>query len=472
MYDLFYIGEANANWYGFKKAYPHARHVDLKLNYLDLCRDQSYTEMFWTARLDDKSLVDFSFDYMPPKYDRLFVHTWKLQINGADVLHNAIQLHPVVRSTDQVKYMEPVVLAHETLAVICHDDGNNNGNFGKILADPNISVVAISVVENVFCHAAKQCSSNMFWFIPSNVKIYDDWDFDLVVPEHDRKYIHVWPVIDGHGKQLPLDETCISLWPRSLALATEGNAFVTEDLKGYLKLYQKPCGLLHEIFDIFFVSYNEPNADENYDKLVSKFPRTKRIHGIKGIDRAHMECARQSSTSMFWTVDADTVIDDQWHFDFYPSVYDRDCVHLWYSRNPITGRSYGYGSVKLWPKMTVLEQKSNWLDFTTSFDKLKVFDSVIATTKFNTTPFETWKSSFRETIKLLKKLKECPNDFESKDRLMSWIKPHHLDQAYSEWCQRGAKDAILWYADQFADYHLINDFEYIQRYFKKLYNDV
>ena len=36
--------------------------------------------------------------------------------------------------------------------------------------------------------------------------------------------------------------------------------------------------------DIIYLSYDEPNAEQNYTDLLSKVPWAKRIHGIKGSD--------------------------------------------------------------------------------------------------------------------------------------------------------------------------------------------
>ena len=37
------------------------------------------------------------------------------------------------------------------------------------------------------------------------------------------------------------------------------------------------------MFDIIFMSYQEPNADENWQRLVDKFPWARRVHGVKGL---------------------------------------------------------------------------------------------------------------------------------------------------------------------------------------------
>ena len=77
---------------------------------------------------------------------------------------------------------------------------------------------------------------------------------------------------------------------------------------------------------------------------------TKRVHGVKGIHQAHIEAAKKCFTKMFWIVDADAIIMDDFNFDYVvprSSVRSRTCME---SKNPINGLEYGYGGVKLFPR--------------------------------------------------------------------------------------------------------------------------
>ncbi len=60
--------------------------------------------------------------------------------------------------------------------------------------------------------------------------------------------------------------------------------------------------------DIFYISYDEPNAEENWADLMNKVPWAKRIHGVKGFDAAHKAAANQSETERFITVDGDNKV--------------------------------------------------------------------------------------------------------------------------------------------------------------------
>ena len=60
--------------------------------------------------------------------------------------------------------------------------------------------------------------------------------------------------------------------------------------------------------DIIYLSYDEPNAEQNYADLLTKVPWAKRVHGVKGSDAAHKACAELSTTDRFVTVDGDNTI--------------------------------------------------------------------------------------------------------------------------------------------------------------------
>jgi hypothetical protein len=48
------------------------------------------------------------------------------------------------------------------------------------------------------------------------------------------------------------------------------------------------------MYDIIFISYNEPNADENFARLKARFPYAHRVDGIKGIHQAHIAAAKKA----------------------------------------------------------------------------------------------------------------------------------------------------------------------------------
>ena len=170
------------------------------------------------------------------------------------------------------------------------------------------------------------------------------------------------------------------------------------------------------MYDIVFISYNEPNAEENYARLKERFPLAKRINGVKGIHQAHIAAAKKAFTPMLWVVDGDAEILDTFKFDHVASEWDQDVVHVWHSRNPVNGLEYGYGGVKLLPRKLTLNMDVNSVDMTLGIsNKFKAMNEVSNITAFNTDPFSTWRSAFRECCKLA-----IINNAESIIRLRRW----------------------------------------------------
>ena len=179
-------------------------------------------------------------------------------------------------------------------------------------------------------------------------------------------------------------------------------------------------------YDIVFISYDEPKCDENYNKLLERFPRTKRIHGVSGIYKAHIEAAKLCTSDYFWVVDGDSEIVPEFNFDYVVGFYDYERVRVWRSINPINDLVYGYGGVKLLPRTSVLKKFNNYYtiekpDMTTSisrnYEPIMVVSNI---TKFNTDPFTTWRSSFRECVKLSSRIINGQIDSETQNRLDIW----------------------------------------------------
>jgi len=219
------------------------------------------------------------------------------------------------------------------------------------------------------------------------------------------------------------------------------------------------------MYDIIFISYNEPNADENFKKLKSRFPYAHRVHGIKGIHQAHVAAAKKAFTKMFWVVDGDAEILDTFNFDYEVSEYDLECVHVWRSKNPVNGLEYGYGGVKLLPKKLTQNMDVNKTDMTTSISLLfKAIDEVSNITRFNTDPFNSWKSAFRECVKLASKTIDRQDDAETMLRLSHWCTAGHDPNVISG--AIAGRNYGTTYKDNVEALKKINDFDWLYEQFK------
>lgn len=222
------------------------------------------------------------------------------------------------------------------------------------------------------------------------------------------------------------------------------------------------------MYDIVFISYNEPNADKNYEALTQRFSAVKRVHGVKGIHQAHIAAAKKCFTKMFWIVDGDAQIVDDFNFDYEVGSWNLDTVHVWRSINPINDLVYGYGGVKLFPRRLTINMDLSKPDMTTSItDKFKPIQEVANITAFNTDPFNTWKSAFRECCKLSSKIIDRQKNEETEHRLHIWQTVGE-DRPYGEWAIKGAKlgaDYGTASRGNLEALKKINDFEWLEEQF-------
>jgi hypothetical protein len=181
---------------------------------------------------------------------------------------------------------------------------------------------------------------------------------------------------------------------------------------------------------------------------------------------------------MFWVVDADADLVDDFNFDIeYFPYYDagnrleqQSTVYVWFSQNPINDLVYGYGGVKLLPTKLTLEMNIESVDMTTSIsEKFKVVNQISNISVFNVDEFSTWKSAFRECAKLASKIIGGEYDIETDDRLYTWVTTGKEKQ-YGNFAIEGAMAGKVfgqnwwWNEEQMSK---INDFDWLKTEFEK-----
>ena len=192
--------------------------------------------------------------------------------------------------------------------------------------------------------------------------------------------------------------------------------------------------------DVFYLSYDEPNKEEHWANLLQKFPFAKRVDGVKGFDAAHKECAMQSETDRFVTIDGDNIVSDERFFDLeivIPDSHDiTNSVISWSAKNIVNGLVYGNGGIKCWPKQLVLDMKthenadneSKALDF--CWDLKYIQMNNVYSHVFNSgSPFQAFRAGYREGAKMsLDQGHVIPvEDFKQRiwpknyDRLLTWM---------------------------------------------------
>jgi hypothetical protein len=279
-------------------------------------------------------------------------------------------------------------------------------------------------------------------------------DIDYDIPYYDRYYTHVWYLDELYTG----DE---KIWA---AKKTASSIIWGEKDAG------RVVPLLANRLDVVFISYNEPNAEKNWPRVLEKAPWAKRVDGIRGIFQAHKAAAGLADTDMFYVVDGDAWLVDSFEFNYQPGIFDRDCSYVWSSKNPINDLVYGYGGVKLFSKSALLNLRSwNDLDmFAAVVRDIKVMEEISNVTEFNTDPFSTWRSAFRECVKLYHNSIQQPENLEQKNRLEAWL------VSRDQYAVLGAKEAIE-YAEKYINDHnsllKINDRVWLEKQFNKKVHD-
>lgn len=306
----------------------------------------------------------------------------------------------------------------------------------------------------------KRSLTKFFYVVWDDICISDDFYFDYRIPTWDEKYIHIFK------NEKYFDGVCIFSKNHSVAEREFENRFFFG--KKEIDIIASRPHLLN--FDIFFISYQEPNADINWQKLQSRFPRAQRIHGVKGIHQAHLAAAAKSTTEMFYVVDGDAEIVEDFEFEYYVPGYERDFVYVWQSKNPVNGLVYGYGGVKLLPTEKALNMPLDSVDMTLSIStKFRSISRISNITKFDTDPFNTWKSAFRECVKLSSKVVDEHYDEDTDLRLNKWCETGK-DSPFGEYAIDGAR-----YGRDYGQKNLgdkgalskINDFDWLKEIYEQ-----
>ena len=229
------------------------------------------------------------------------------------------------------------------------------------------------------------------------------------------------------------------------------------------------------MYDIVFISYKEPNAEDNWKILKSKNKVAKRLHGVNGIHQAHVAAAKMVTTDMFYVVDGDATVLDDFKFDYMVSDNDiigKQTVYVWRSKNPVNGLIYGYGGIKLLPRKSTLKMNIKKLDMTTSISKFyKPIPIISNITSFNTDPYNAWKGAFRECAKLSGKIIDRQEDNETIERLNIWCNVGET-APYGEYVIQGAKDGKDFGKTFPNKMYMINNFEWLEKQFKERYDSL
>jgi len=193
--------------------------------------------------------------------------------------------------------------------------------------------------------------------------------------------------------------------------------------------------------DFVYISFKEPNKEENWADLKNKVPWAKRVDGVVGFDSAHKAAAEVAETDFFISVDGDNILDERFLLETLDwSLTDKKAVHRWRAMNSVNGLVYGNGGIVGWPKQTCLnmrthensDTKENNVDFCWGVPHENLYN-YYSTTVINHTPQQAFVAGYREGVKMSLDRGSAilPEDFRKK------VVPSNL-RTLSTWMSVGA----------------------------------
>jgi hypothetical protein len=450
MYDLFYVSKVTVNekiWKTFSQRFPRAQKLENVKTFNDI-KSKAFTKLFWVVWDDLTVADDFNFEYTVPKWDLEYIHVFKnkdyfdgitLFPKSADFTQREFENRFFINNKKEINIVASYSLPYDIFYINSYDE---------------------------YLSSQQTSATSMFWVVWKEIDVVPNFKFDYRIPKYEQHLTHVFK----NGEYF--DGVCIFSKNITVSKKEFENRFFISNKKeiDIVASIPKP-------FDIIFISYNEPDADKNFTKLTTRFPRAKRVHGVKGIHQAHIKAAELSTTEMLWIVDADAIIVNDFDFSveqipYYSSNARRmltTTVHVWRSRNPVNGLEYGYGGVKLLPRQLTLDMDVNSADMTTSISKsFKAMPTVSNITAFNVDAFSTWRSAFRECVKLSSKVIDGQVDEETQARLYFWCKLN-TEVEFGTEAYLGALAGVN-YGEENKDNHealkKINDFDWLKEQYE------
>ena len=231
--------------------------------------------------------------------------------------------------------------------------------------------------------------------------------------------------------------------------------------------------------DFVYISYAEPNKEENWADLLSKVPWAKRVDGVKGFDSAHKAAAEKAETDFFISVDGDNILDERFLLETLDwTKTNKKAVHRWRARNNVNGLVYGNGGLVGWSKETCLQMKThenaeteeNQIDFCWGVPHENLHNCY-STTIINSNAKQAFIAGYREGVKMsTEKGKPIPAGnfktiWKNNLRILSTWCSVGADVENGKYAMLGARMGCFYTVIEDNDIFKIRDLDDMQKYF-------
>jgi hypothetical protein len=281
-----------------------------------------------------------------------------------------------------------------------------------------------------------------------------------------------------------LDNEPMNMWSyktKNIIITSEGGTriIVPKEAPKYIKkeLYDYPYIMSNDrlaksnSLDIVFFSNGEACAEANYEhllKLTEKVPnKVVRIDGINGRVKSQHTAAESSATPWYFLVNAKLKVDSKFDFSWQPDRLQIPKHYIFHATNPVNGLVYGHQAIVVNNKKLTLENFGTGLDFTMDSEhEVVAINSGIG--MYNSSKWDTWRTSFRECIKL-----KAARTMENKERLDTWL--NIGTGQFAQYSLDAAQHAVEYYNEVNGDFdklRLSYDWVWLRNHYEIKYNNV
>ena len=178
--------------------------------------------------------------------------------------------------------------------------------------------------------------NNFFWVVDEDVDVLEHFDFDFIPDTWDEGKTHVWQKLNPITNR-QYDYGGVTLYPKA------------PQTKGRPKYIREPSCTQKE-YPVYMLQ-----PDDYKDGLQSIYERL----------------AGQSNADMYWVIDAFTVLEPDFKFDYYPTQWDKKNVHVFLNEDN------EYNNVRLIPTETFLNKEYTDKEVTNNtFEYLKEINTI------------------------------------------------------------------------------------------------
>jgi hypothetical protein len=404
-------------------------------NYVSRLPDKKEHYIWLCSSVCDYSTFDFSYICDPFAKDNLHVFPSGKQKFGDTFLLDVNKTKEIINDIDALELYTKV-------------------NYNRTLTVDRLPAPQIVTTDDTLVDTVKTSLSPDF---PYSIIMTED---NINLPENDYEPMNLW---EPKTKNIISTSTGNS----RIVVPREAAGYVNKELYEYPYIKRAAKLSLSKPIDIVFLSNGEVGADDNYKHLLEvtqNLPnRVVRVDGINGRVAAYHAAAEASTTPWMFTVFAKLKVSPKFDWNWQPDRMQSPKHYIFHAKNPVNGLTYGHQAMIAYNKKLTLANEGLGLDFTLD-DEHEVVPLISGTAHYNTDEFSTWRTAFREVIKLM----SDPSDI-AKDRLDVWL--NKATGEYAQYSIKGALDAEEYYNEVKGDFEKIK-LSYEWEWLRQKFNEV